>query len=696
MSLLLPGHPTRASAVGKRGRSADPHWNGARSRKRAAHEVRFVGVDGEGVDTHSGHEYVLLSVGDKSLYREDGGRLGWRDIFSFLYACFEEDPGAAYVGFYLGYDFAQWLRGIPENRARMLLDKAGIAARKRTASGMNPVPFPVYIDDWELDMLGDRRLKLRPHPRDKAPWLYVCDAGPFFQTSLLVAVDPENWQTPIVTPEEFAKLRRGKERRAHAKLDEEMIEYNVLENEIMARLMRQLNGGLLQMGVRLKRQQWFGPGQSASAWMDTVNAPTGDEIRMTIPEGARDAARASYFGGWFEDFVHGHIPGTTYEYDVNSAYPFIIARLPCLLHGKWRHGFGNPGKPKSVRVPSRQLRLVYALVKGDDELCGPMLHRYPTGRIVRPLQTRGWIWQHEIDAARRAGVLSYCKISEWWMYDPCDCPAPLRAIADLYELRLRVGKKSPAGRAYRIVYNSAYGKCAQSIGKPKYANPIYASLITAGCRSMILDAIATHPNKTEQLVKVATDGVCFQTPHPTLPLDGKRLGAWSETRLENLTTMRPGIYWDDETRRRVREGKSPKLKSRGINAKDLASVIEEVDKQFDKLDFQNQSWPTMVIPVAFDMVSPKQALARGKWETAGTITKGAVRELTSDPKEKRSTVLRGPSMVGEFRSLAFSNYHGQASTPYDGSFGEALRIMLDDDGLTPDGSVWDAIREAIQ
>lgn len=658
--------------------------------------MRFVGVDGEGVDTPDGHEYVLLSVGSKSLSHDDGSRLEWREIFRFLYDCFEEDPDAVYVGFYLGYDFTQWLRGLPEERARMLITKEGIARRKRTMSGMNPIPFPVYIDDWEIDMLGDRRLKLRPHDEEKRPWLYICDAGPFFQTSFLVAIDPENWQEPIVTPEEYDKIQEGKKRRAHARLDAEMIEYNVLENEIMSRLMHRLNLGLLQMGVRLRRHQWFGPGQSASAWMDLVNAPTGEQIRMTIPEGARDAGRASYFGGWFEDFVHGHVPGTTYEYDINSAYPFVIARLPCLLHGKWNHGFGNPGK-LPVRVPNRQqFRIVYALVKGSDELCGAMLHRYPTGRVIRPMQTRGWYWQHEIDAARRAGVLDYCKTSEWWTYDPCGCSPPLAAISELYELRLQVGKKSPAGRAYKIVYNSAYGKCAQSVGIPKYANSIYASLITAGCRTMILDAIATHPNKTEQLVKVATDGVCFQTPHPTLPLDGKQLGAWSKSTFSNLTTARPGIYWDDETRRRVREGESPKLKSRGINAKDLADVIQQVDERFGKFDFHNQSWPTMVIPVAFDMVTLKQALARGKWQLAGTIKKGAVRELTTEPREKRSVALRGPSFVGEFRSLAFSNDQGMPSTPYDGSFGEALRLQLEDDGLTPDRSVWDAIREAIQ
>jgi len=669
------------------------HRNARRTLRRAAHEVKFIGIDGEGVTRADGtHDYVLLSVGDRSLYHTDGSRLGWREIFSFLYDCFEANPDAAYVGFYLGYDFTQWLREIPEERARVLLTKEGIARRKRTASGMNPTPFPLYLDDWELDMLGERRLKLRPHidGKNRLPWLYICDAGPFFQTSFLAAIDPKQWHEPIVTEDEFATLARGKEARAIASFDADMIEYNVLENAVMARLMHRLNLGLLQMGVRLRRHQWFGPGQSAAAWLNTINAPTGQDIKVAVPEGALDAARKSYFGGWFEDFAHGHIPGTTYDYDINSAYPFIISRLPCLKHGRWTHRTGNPG-PNEPGT----LRLVYALVKGTNEQCGAMLHRTPTGRVCRPQKTRGWYWHHEIDAARRAGILHYCRITEWWQYDPCACPPPLAKIAELYMLRLQVGKKTPAGRAYRIVYNSAYGKHAQSIGKPKYANPVYASLITAGCRTMILDAIATHPDGIRQLVKVATDGVCFQAPHPSLDLDPELLGAWSGSSFQNLTTARPGIYWDDETRRRVRMGESPKLKSRGINARDLANVIAEIDRQFDEFDGDEQKWPIASIPVLFDMVSMRQALSRGKWQLAGVVSKDAIRVLTTDPIGKRTTIFPVASNFGEFRSLAFSYCDPFDSTPYEGRFGDELRAQMDDDGLTPEGSVWDMIRIAM-
>jgi hypothetical protein len=135
-----------------------------------------------------------------------------------------------------------------------------------------------------------------------------------------------------------------------------------------------------------------------------------------------------------------------------------------------------------------------------------MLHRQPNGRVFRPRLTEGWYWLHELEAAKRAGLIRTIDWNAWRAYVPCDCPKPLRSLADLYQKRLEVGKDTPSGIALKLMYNSCYGKMAQSVGQPKYANAVYASLITAGCRCMILDAIASHPLRTEAVLMIATDG----------------------------------------------------------------------------------------------------------------------------------------------------------------------------------------------
>lgn len=720
--------------------------NGARQKRVEAHELNFVGVDGEGVNNEDGsHDYILLSVGDESLYNEDRSRLHWEQILMFLWNHYvdhhTENP--VYIGFFLGYDFTQWLRTLPEKHARALLHKEEIEKRKRKESGGNPVPYPVrvYGDNnrkWEIDILGAKRFKLRPAARykeDRQPWLYVCDTGAFWQKSLLSAINPKEWGgNPVADEREHQIIEQGKAHRAckpgDCKVPEvpgctagpdalpAMIEYNITENAVLSKLTTRLNAGFVKAGIRLGRDQWYGPGQAASAWLDNIGAPTAKQVQEALEgkEWVLEAAQASYYGGWFETMAHGHIPNGTYEYDINSAYPYIISKLPCLLHGKWTHGVGHRRKI----LPPGHLRLVHAKVVGDSLVTGVMPHRLYDGAICRPNQTSGWFWWHELVASREAGFIrgwlhgergeyAGIQIDEWIEYAPCKCEPPLAAVADLYQERLAVGKKTAQGVALKLMYNSAYGKMAQSIGMPKYANAVYASLITAGCRTMILEAIATHPTKAESLVMVATDGVYFRQPHPGLDLDPERLGAWDEAVKQHLTLMMPGIYWDDESRRRIRLGEAPSLKSRGISAMDLGKRIGEIDQQWhDFYDYlqplrgderlDESMWPSLELPIGFAMISAKQAIMRGKWETAGQVTSESSHVITSRPLHKRIAVYRDNLTIddGAIRSVPWDIPMGHywdriESFPYDKTFGveikEARDALRDELPIAEDGPV---------
>ena len=670
--------------------------NRARRKSIAAHE--FIGVDGEGITKENGdHEYVLLSVGDRSLHK-NGERITFEQIFPFLYDCYRENPDAVYVGFALGYDFTMWFKDLPENRAWMMLNSIGIARRQRKNS--NPIPFGVYVwigdDEWEFDLHAGKRFRLRPRWPENSPFMYINDAFSFYQCSFLKAIDPSEWgEHPIVTSEEYKVIREGKTARGNAEFNEDMIRYNVLENEVMGRMMSSLNQGLIHAGIFLNRDQWYGPGQAAGKWLDKIHAPTAKQIQEAVPIEARDAARKSYFGGWFEIFAHGIIPEGSYEYDIHSAYPQIISELPCLLHGNWMSSSESLSSKESDHVS-----LVFGTVTGEDDRCGTMLHRNGLGRVFRPQTSRGWFWNFEIEAAIRCNIICEFRLEKRFSYIPCECPAPIQSIAMLYDERLRVGKKTPEGKALKLIMNSCYGKTAQSVGHPKFANPIYASMITAKCRTMILDAIATHPAGTKDILMVATDGVYFRTPHPTLPVTKETLGTWERKQRENLTLFLPGMYWDDETRAAIAEGDRPKIKSRGLNAEDFARCITELDQQFLTLrdtvaNDGDPVWPSLTSHLTFAMVSAKQALARGKWETAGHVDYDSVRVLSSDPETKRSTMFLTVE-DGIIRSEAFSEPADLDSTPYERYFGDAMEeYMLETDSISPDGSNMDAIREQI-
>lgn len=669
----------------------------------------FIGVDGEGVGRGRDHRYVLLGVGDNQREWAEGCT-DIAELFDFLYACFLANPHDIFAGFFLGYDFNMWFRLLPRERAAMLLSPEGIAKRARkSALGQRLGPFPVEYKGWEFDILAMKRFKLKP--KDGGQWMYICDAGPFYQTSFLTAIDPSKWTEPIVTAEEFELIKTGKDRRDSAALDDEMRFYNRLENEVFSRLMASLRTGLSHANVTLKKQQWFGPGQAAQAWLRLSNKlkDTNDAIKAYKPA-LLESAIATYYGGWFEIPVHGHIGGTTYEYDINSAYPYIASKLPCLC-GRWRHG-DSPRPPKT-----HGLRMVRCIARGQDSYLGGLPYRTEDGRVLRPHYTEGWYWQHEIDSAKRAGLISEVTVLEYYDYLACKHEPPLKQLQGLYESRLRIGKDTPEGKAFKLVYNSVYGKFAQSEGEPVFANPFYASLITAGCRAQIMDAIATHPDRSAAVVMVATDGVYFTSPHPGLDAQiSQRLGDWSKETHDNLCVFKPGVYWDDNARRAVADGEAPQFKSRGINAADFGASIGAVDELFSAwreawlpgMPPGRKDWPSVSFRARFTQISVRQALQwtdkideKPKQSAVYKNLAGVVQDGKKLVQDSWPEVKRNPQSLyedgGLWRSRPWDGGpHWPASQPYDKRFG----IDSDDTGgfsgyATPDGPAMLAFRQAL-
>lgn len=676
----------------------------------------FICVDGEGINLSNGeHRYVLFGVGNEQIENENG--LDWTDILDFLYSHYE--PGYAFVGFYLGYDFDRWLCTMPMAKVERLLTNEGRESRKSKSPNLHSRVLPVdFPGGWQVNMLGKKMFEFRKRSchcdifyckcEGKGPWMRVCDAGPFFQCSFLKAIDPGTWQTPIVSNDEYELIKKGKENRADADhIDEEMRFYNRLENEILARLMGVLNAGFIEMGIVLAPGQWYGPGQAAQKWLKNQNVPRADEILETVPAYFLEAARMSYFGGWFEIMMHGIVPGESHEYDINSAYPYIISSLPCLLHGEYKRGSGKA--PEDARYV-----LVYASVsgyrKGHASGIGTMLHRDRSDRILRPTRTKGWFWFHEIKAAKRAKLIARWHIYEWVSYSPCDCLPPMRNVSDLYDLRTKVGKDTPLGKGCKLAYNSMYGKFAQSVGNPIFANPVWASLITAGCRTMILNAIETHPKGKWHVSMVATDAVFFVTPHSKLPISNA-LGDWDYTPRHNLTLFKPGVYWDDKTRMAINEGRSPQFKARGISAAAFANSISSVDRQYQEWDANPpdltvdpgpiNGWPFVKFTSGFSMTSCLQAIRRNKWYLAGHVEQSVSMVQNANPYDKRIGAWKDTLDDGRtiWRSEPWTLPMDTCeSKPYQKRFGMADPWSLDRAelfGITPDGTIPELINEVI-
>ena len=679
----------------------------------------------ESVDYHA---YELFGIGDQWIGKA-GVELTHHEVFEFLYSHYEscDDPKRAYVGFFLGYDFIMWVRHLYEKTAWKLVTPAGKESRTRRTFNddgtiKSQITFPVTawdydygVQDWDIEMLGHKRFSLRrhipfeervlkrtyideegeerkeyePHPHK---WMHICDAGSFFQTSLLNAIDPTKAVEPIVTAEEFALLKRGKDRRSDAEFDSETVEYNMMENEVLSRLMKQLAGSFADIGIQLRTNQWYGPGAAAQATLNMWQVPEGKEIREHLSKEFDTVARYSYYGGWFETMIIGPYPEKVYEYDINSAYPAIIESLPCLLHAREDSGTGNPPdyeKDSDIIFVDAETQ-TFPLSIGYLPAFGGLSHRILDGSISRPLETRGWHSLREVQAAGRA----YCHkdvIYYSWrrIRVGCDCPSPFAKIKEMYQERLTVGKNSPRGIAMKLVYNSIYGKLAQSIGVPKYAMSVYATLITSGCRTMILDAVSKLPGKSHDVLMIATDGLYTTAPAEGLHIDGETLGAWEAKELNGFTAVMPGVHWTDKTLTDVMKAReeaglgkpdfsSIKLKSRGVSARDIGGSIFEFKRQFEEMvnlpvGTLIEDFPEVEVNIEFSIVSAKLSLARNKWETCGTV-EPTTRVISTKPFSKRTAahVVLSPSRRPYVRTFPYLQSL-QLRTRYYGSlFGTDL------------------------
>lgn len=721
--ITVDGGKTVSKHQAYRARHREEYRAKDRTRKqafRAAAIPEFIGVDSEGIGRGKNHRAVLLGVGKEQYVARDLSKgLQWQEVFRFLYDQFEQHPKAAFVGFYLKYDFTEWLKSLPQQTAWLLISSRGRALRRMKGEHLFRRQYhPARTDDWEIDLLGFKRLSIRPRvcrcaenkmkcEHEQMPWMHICDAGPFFQDSFLNTINPEKWKEPVCTPEEYTKVETGKNKRATGRLNAEMKFYNQLENEILARVMGRLAKGFIDIGVRLGKDQWYGPGAAAQKWLSQNGALKHDEAIKHIPEWFLDICRMSYYGGWFEIFSHGLIEGSSWNYDINSAYPHAARKLPHICgECQFRRGHGHhKGSASNV--------LLLATVFAANTRIGPVPYRDKDGSILRPDVCKGWYWASELEASQRAGLVKKYITHEWAEFIPCSHPKPFTELQSLYDQRKNVfGKDTAQGMAVKLLINSIYGKFAQSVGSAPYNNWLYASYITAHCRTQILDAIATHPGKSDSVLMVATDGIAFDSPHPNIPIS-KELGEWDNTEYIDLCLFKPGVYWH-------REGKEAllKIKSRGVPKKEFAEGVDDMEKIFrmmhdlkthpgaewfkenvyqefneERLTYTligSRGWPHFLVPVNFRMKSCQQALNEGDWNRAGVVQETAWILQDSDPQNKR----RSPTYNRQKRRIDTFIHHLPAAQRETTYYGNAVYPPHANIGVGIDGDAIDVLLEA--
>lgn len=603
--------------------------NDPRNRQRQP----FCGVDGEGgnipdPDALWGtiHSYLLLRAGEFKL--ENSAGLQFEACADFL--CQLPDD-RIYIAYFFDYDVTMMLKSLPQDRVQRIFDR-----HLRVKDGRI---LPVNYGPYQFDYLPHKEFKVR---RDKGPWTVVSDVGQFFQSSFLKTL--ERWN--IGTEEQREMIRVGKAQRADfTGVTDEIRAYNALEILLLQQLMSEFRSVCIDTGYVPRK--WQGPGYLASAMLDYHKIPRRKNIPLMRNDEFRRLANDAYYGGRFETTACGPIQGPVYQYDINSAYPSILRELPCLTHGSWRRIRDLPDTGKlwfgQVYYNHSSRRLLYNL---------PI--RTKEGNIFYPKEGNGVYWSTEIEAAQNAGT--YISFATGWEYENnCECRW-FDFIDAYYAKRVALGK-SNKGMVLKLAGNSIYGKLAQSIGYAPYANPVWAGLITAGCRAEIINGYNLNPDRTYM---IATDGI-FTGNKLDLPIS-KKLGEWEETiHDDGIFIVQPGIYY-------VSNGD---VKTRGVERGRINQKREDFESAWKRFLDSHGENHTVTVDVD-NFITARQALARRRWSIAGHWEHDT-REISFDwsTKRQRSTAFHDGRAI---RTIPHLGNRSLFTVPYDRLIGGEARV----------------------
>jgi len=513
-----------------------------RARKYSAYHAEgkplkpFAGVDGESCISNGQPRYTLLRAGEHVLMNDVG--LSHKDVLPWLT---QLPADVAYVGFVFDYDVTMILRTAPWRKLVELVRSGSCfigcyRITYRARSFFSVQQFAVDNGIWSKDPTARR--------------FYVSDTIKLFQSAFVKVMD--DWEA--LTPQLRDLVKQGKDKRAFVEhLDEEVIEYNRLECVALAEVMEKVRQAAHELDIRPTR--WESPGQLAASLMANHDTPRRKEYEDRWPKQVLDAGRAAYYGGRFEPSRFGRVRERVTEIDLGSAYPDALTRLPCVRHAKWVHCGSDPAQSGVGGVLAepcrpRLLRIRTAPAAGAD---GNVIYwglpfRDKDGGVWFPHTVEGWYWDFEVAQALHQDVTV---LESWEWRTDCECEQPFAWIPGLFEARKRMGK-SAKGKVLKLAMNSLYGKFAQTVGSPVYANHVVASFITAQCRARVMAAIHAHGCGLAggegtcggNCVMVATDAV-FVTGDVQVPLtDG--LGGWeAKPYPEGIFVVQAGVYWSE-------------------------------------------------------------------------------------------------------------------------------------------------------
>lgn len=520
------------------------NYTGGHRQKFPMKYLPFIAWDGEGWTDDSGdHHYMLFgnSLGDKV----QASKLQWQQCFDLLLGRAGEGIHVIFGG---TYDVIMMIKGMPE------------AKTKRLHKGK-----VTKYDGYRMQWFPHKMFYLSDGKRS----VVLYDVMTFFACTFVSAC-----RQYLGDDETLQEMERMKLERSSFELgDPRIIPYWESELVYLVRLMERLRELLATVGITPRG--WHGPGAVAGA---LLSAHKMHHYYDEQPVEIIDIGERAYYGGRFEQFKVGRVPGM-HEYDIRSAYPSGIAELPSFRDCKWEHRDSDFHEidPFGLYCVSWDLPKV-----GRARLTpGPLPWRREDGRIFYPhTGVSSWYWGIEV-----RNLMAFK--GEYWTIHEAYIPRfahdvkPFYWVGEMYDTRAEMKRNgNPAQLALKLGLNSLYGKLAQSKGarlnedgtwkKPHWHHILWAGWITANTRHEMFKAIW----QTGHMVACETDAI-FSRREGTKLNVGEGLGEWEHTEFDDTLYIQSGVYF-------VKSDGEWQFKSRGITQERMPSV-EDWQEMFELL-----------------------------------------------------------------------------------------------------------------
>lgn len=607
-----------------------------RRRAPAVADKQIIAWDMEGISL-SGIERpqhpVLFGCSVERLRALSGERLSSREMLEYIIDVGTRYPHSIHVGYGFRYDANMLIFGLTD-RQIVKLWKSGVVSFRFD----NEYVWTIKWVPGKMFTLS-KRWGQRRNTRAKVS-VTIYDYSSFFGTKFLDAC--ESILCDDLSAEDRDVIEHGKAARGNTTWEDmpEIRHYWDREILLIQRVFERFRDVMVQAGFSLK--EWYGPGALAN-YINSTRAirPHLAGVQITsgvMPNEVHEASKRAFSGGHFELFQAGRIVGPIYAADIGSAYPYALTKVPSLSpdEGFWNHVDGDSILSNGVqRFGVYRIRFHAPSAAPLEFRPMPLFWRDNRGMISYPQMAHGWYWSPEAALAQN---LPGVEIEEGWEWISNENIYPWSFLQEMYDTRMRLGKKNLLSMPFKLGPNSLYGKYAQTVGwdqkkklPPKsHALPV-AGWVTSYCRAMLYGAMLNNPSS---IIAVETDAI-YTTEDPSnwgnLRM-GKQLGEWDVDVYDEMIYVQNGMY------HYKKDGEWQGVRSRGMNRGEypIATATEYVQSLSGSPDAQ---WDSMKLTTKPRFIGAGAAIASSESLRAiMTSWRSQQKELTLGDTGKRTHI----------------------------------------------------------